>query len=190
MDKVFAYDFDKTIYNGDCSFDFWLYCIKIKPYIFIRFPIQFTALVLNKLGILSTKRFKEIFFSFLKDFSSEQINNNVKTFWKVKEERLFPWFKERFKQGKEIVISASPEFLLKDICYKNNIDIVIGTIMNYTGKIDGCNCKGEEKVNRLNNVIENCKLEAFYSDSDSDLPLTQISAKSYKVKNGKYTDWM
>jgi phosphoserine phosphatase len=190
MEKIFAYDFDKTIYNGDCSFDFWLYCIKVNPYILWRFPIQFSVLLLNKFKLVSTKRFKEIFFSFLKDFSSEQIDAAVKGFWELKKFRLFPWFKERTRQGKEIVISASPEFLLKDICTENNIDIVIGTVMDYKGNIQGYNCKGEEKVRRLNEVIENCRLEEFYSDSDSDLPLVRLSSKSYKVKKGNCSTWI
>lgn len=190
MEKLFAYDFDKTIYDGDCSFDFWLYCIKVKPYILWRFPFQFSTLILNKFNFISTKRFKEIFFSFLRDFSSEQIDAAVKGFWKLKKHRLFPWFKERTRLGKEIVISASPEFLLRDICMENNIDIVIGTIMDCRGNIKGCNCKGEEKVRRLKEVIEDCRLEEFYSDSNSDLPLVKLSSKSYKVIKGNCSTWM
>ncbi|MFR1904953.1 MAG: hypothetical protein ACLS28_03835 [Clostridium neonatale] len=68
MKEINIYDFDGTIYRGDSSIDFWKFCIKKKPIILKRIPIQVTALILNKFSILNTTKFKSIFFYFPKGF--------------------------------------------------------------------------------------------------------------------------
>ena len=52
-----------------------------------------------------------------------------------------------------------------------------------TGKIIGENCYGNEKLKRFNAQYKNLKLEAFYSDSMSDLPMMKASKEAYFVKN-------
>ena len=46
-----AYDFDETIYDGDSSVDFYLYCLKRKPSIIIMAPIQIYGVLLYILKI-------------------------------------------------------------------------------------------------------------------------------------------
>lgn len=47
----------------------------------------------------------------------------------------------------------------------------------------GKNCKGIEKVNRLNKV-GNYEIDTFYSDSISDYPLFKLAKNCYTIKNG------
>ena len=86
----------------------------------------------------------------------------------------------------KIVISASPEFLLKEKCKELGIDYCIATIVDIkTGKFISKNCKGPEKVNRLNEFIKDYKIENFYSDSLTDKYLAKLAKNSYLIKNGK-----
>lgn len=57
-----VYDFDNTIYDGDSSIDFYIFCLKRHPSILALFPHQVWGAVLYRLGKITKVRFKEIFF--------------------------------------------------------------------------------------------------------------------------------
>ena len=58
-----------------------------------------------------------------------------------------------------------------------------------TGKYNGENCWGEEKVKRLKAYDETFEIENFYSDSLSDTPLARLAKKAYIVEGENLTDW-
>lgn len=188
MRKINVYDFDKTIYLKDASLEFWKYCLIKKKELIILFPYQFIFFILNKLKLVSTKKFKEIFFLFLKFLKEEELKDYLVQFWKKESKNFNIELEKKIKDSKieNICISASPEFLLKIPIEILKIDILIATKMNKeNGKIEGENCKGEEKVYRLKKVMNNFEIENFYSDSYSDLPLFKISKNRYLIKNRK-----
>ena len=57
--EVNIYDFDGTIYDGDSSIDFYLFCLKRNFKILLCLPLQFFSFILFKLGIIDRKEFKE-----------------------------------------------------------------------------------------------------------------------------------
>lgn len=61
-----GYDFDKTIYDGDSSVDFYKFCLKKNKKVLLMLPIQIYGLILYILGIIEKTKFKEYVFSFLK----------------------------------------------------------------------------------------------------------------------------
>ena len=188
MDTIWAYDFDKTIYKGDSSIDFFFFCLKKQKSLIKHLP---------KIGILTflyiikkrtTKEYKEQFFAFLKGI--ENIDSLVLEFWQKQKDNVYEFFlnDEKVLQRPTIyIISASPEFLLKGFTKNFTNIVLIGTKMDKkTGKITGENCKGKEKVNRLN---KNVKIQKFYSDSYSDTPLANLANKAYIVKKGRLIKW-
>lgn len=61
-----VYDFDNTIYRGDSTADFYLYCLKKHPKIISKFPklfVAFTKFYILKKG--SKTEFKEKMYDFL-----------------------------------------------------------------------------------------------------------------------------
>lgn len=59
-----------------------------------------------------------------------------------------------------------------------------------SGKINGRNCKGEEKIKRLNKVIKDYEIENFYSDSTkADLPLFKVTNNGFVVKHGVLSEF-
>lgn len=58
-----------------------------------------------------------------------------------------------------------------------------------TGKIDGKNCRGKEKVVRFQEKYKLEEIDNFYSDSDADLPLATIAKRAYKVKGMQVQEW-
>lgn len=183
-----VYDFDKTIYNGDCTVDFYLYCLKHYPRIYAEIPRILWYGLLFKLGIIEKKRFKSIFFKFATLIPD--LNDAVKNFWDINKSKIKDFYVKN-QQEDDIIISASPTFILETICKMTCIKNLIATEVDLkTGNIIGENCYGAEKVKRFyaQGGNENA-IDEFYSDSHSDSPLAEISKKAYLVKGNKLLPW-
>lgn len=181
-----VYDFDNTIYKGDSTADFYLFSLKRHPSIIKFFPSLIKAVVKFYVLKKGTKtEMKEVMYRFLTKINPEF---DIKMFWDTHEKNIKSWYLKQ-KQNSDIIISASPEFLLKPICERLGINNLTASKVDvYTGKYSGINCHGEEKV-RL--FFENYGgvIDEFYSDSYSDSPLAEISKKAFMVKGGKIVDW-
>lgn len=183
MKTIDVFDFDKTLYKSDSTIDFYLFCLSKNKKIIKYLPVQFYGFILYKLRIKPKEYFKEKFFSFLKIIDNPE--EVVKKFWNLKKDNFRKEILEKSNNYK-IVISASPEFLLKDICEELKIDYCIATNVDiHTGKFLSKNCYGQEKVRRLNEFIKKYEIENFYSDSLSDKYLAKLAKYSYLVKNGE-----
>lgn len=179
------YDFDKTIYDGDSSIDFYKFCIKKNRKCLMIIPKTSFLMILYKLKVIPKEQFKSTFFSFVKYF--ENIENIVEEFWNINIKKIKLFYLER-KKPTDYIISASPEFLLKPLIKRLNINLIATKINSKTGIIKGFNCYGMEKVNRLKEIgITKCN--EFYSDSLSDLPLRKLAKKGYIVKDEKLINW-
>lgn len=182
------YDFDKTIYDGDSTQDFFMFCVRRRPALLLK-----TVKVLPQAVEYCVKggdntKMKEKFLGFLSEY--DDIDREIELFWALHEKNIKKFYLEN-KKADDIIISASPEFLLEPMCKKLGVTL-IGTLADKkTGKITGLNCRREEKVKRLCEYMNGTlpKIERFYSDSLSDTPLARLAEKAYMVKGEKITDW-
>lgn len=182
-----VYDFDKTIYKGDSTLDFYIFCLRKQPSIVRWWPKQCYGAYLYKVKKITKTRMKEIFYSFLQDINSIELL--VDQFWDKNLEKVMTWYVKQQKAD-DLIISASPEFLLKPVCEKLQIHYLIASKVNSNdGHYVGENCYGQEKVNRFKKEYPNEKIDCFYSDSYSDLPLAQLARVSYLVKDGQIYHW-
>ena len=181
-----VYDFDGTIYDGDSTIDFFLFVLKRKPSIIRYIPRQAFGFILYGMKRITKKQLKERFFSFLVSIDANQMAVN---FWEKNLHKVFKWYLDQ-QEKDDIVISASPEFLLRPICSKLGIHHLIASKVDVqSGKYEGENCRGEEKVHRLAREYLVTKIDKFYSDSHSDLPLAQIADQAFLIKKGIATPW-
>ncbi len=182
-----AYDFDETIYDGDSTRDFYFYCVKKFPSVLKFLPYQAFYFALFVFGLITKTQFKEkfyIFFTAVKD-----IDGAAADFWKSHKSGIKKFYLET-KKDDDVIISASPYFLLAPICKNLGIKHLIASDADkLTGKYNGENCWGEEKVKRLKAYDETFEIENFYSDSLSDTPLARLAKKAYIVEGEKLTDW-
>lgn len=185
--KAFVFDFDKTIYDGDSSLDFFLYCLKIKPILIVLIPYMIFSIILYKLKLINKTKMKEKLFKFVTFFND--IDDIIKSFWQEHDNKIKKFYKNR-DCDKDIIISASPEFLLKPMLTKYQVKDVIATRMDkQTGKITGVNCYGTEKVKRFYKKYKDYDILEMYSDSYSDAPLLDLAKKSYIVKGDKFIEY-
>lgn len=182
-----VYDFDKTIYKKDSSIELYKYVIRQKPKVFFKCIFkQLGAVALFYVGKISKEEYKEKFFSFLKYVSIEDM---LSDFVSKELQYISEWYLKQRKND-DVIISASPEFLVMAFAQKLGIKSVIASNVDYhTGKFNGKNCYGKEKVERFCQIYSLDDIEEFYSDSLSDLPMASIAIKSYKVKGEKIMLW-
>ncbi len=183
-----GYDFDGTIYDGDSSVDFYLFCLKKNKKVLLQLPIQIWGIILYSLKIIDKTAFKEKVFSFLKRI--DNVDDYVKEFWKQNDRKIKQWYYEQ-KENTDVIISASPEFLLNPLKKKLNIDRVIATKTNKkTGKFESKNCHDYEKIKRFEEIYKNKKINKFYTDSiKADRAMLEYSQIGYIVKGNDVRRW-
>ena len=182
-----VYDFDHTIYDGDSTKDFFKYCLRKHPILVMYLPRQIIAFVTYKLGLISKLEFKQKFYGFLNFI--ELPEKQVEDFWGENKSKIKPWYVQQKKEN-DVIISASPEFLLKPICEQMDIKYLIASLVDIkTGQCLSENCFGKEKVRRFNAYFGEICINEIYSDSLTDIPLALLAQKSFFVKKNTILPW-
>lgn len=185
--KYYLYDFDGTIYDGDSSVDFFKFCLKKDKSIYKMLPKVVIKFLAYKSKNITDTELKEFIFSFLKNFKN--VDEIVKEFWKTHESKIKSFYLEK-NHDQDIIISASPEFLLKPICIKLKVkDLIASDVDKTTGKFKKPNNRGEEKVKEFYKKYPKAEILEMYSDSLHDKPLLDLAKKSYFVKKNKLYDY-
>ena len=182
-----VYDFDQTVFWPDSSFCFVKYCLRHYPRaVLSTLPGVGIFGLLRLMEKAETKDLKERIFSFLPLL--DDVDRIVEEFWEEHRGNLQPWYL-RQKRDDDLIISASPEFLLRPICDELGVSLIATVMDPYTGKIHGPNCHDEEKVRRFKREYPDVRVESFYSDSLADAPMAALADYAYLVKNGAPTPW-
>ena len=182
-----TYDFDETIFNPDSSYAFIMYCVKKHPRAFIdKFPRIAGAGIAYALKRINTKTLKENLFSFLQNI--DDIDTVVANFWACHQDGIGSWYLAQ-KKSDDLIISASPEFLLRPVADMLGVGLMGTPMDKKTGKIIGNNCHDKEKVRRFYERFPDGHTENFYSDSLSDTPMAEIADNAFLVKKGVLSPW-
>ena len=182
-----VYDFDETIYQGDSTVDFYKYCIKRKPALLKFLPKQGLMFIKYLLGTVSKERFKESVYLILTEI--DDLDAWVNDFWDKNIMKIKSFYLQQAARD-DLVISASPEFLIGEACRRLNIASIASRIDKKTGiHTDGINCHGKRKVERFYERYPQGKIEDFYSDSLSDTPLAELAKRAYLVKKERIIPW-
>ena len=177
-----SYDFDKTIYDGDSSADFYKYCLKKNKKVLLQAPVQLWGTILYVLKITDKTRFKERVFSFLKRI--DDVDLYVEDFWKDHLKNIKKWYLDQ-KDKTDVIISASPEFLLKPLEKKLKVNVIASRVDKKTGKFLSKNCHDYDKSKRYEELY-NKKIKAFYSDSiKADRAMLEYAKEAYLVTKDK-----
>lgn len=181
--KINLYDFDNTIYEGDSSVDFFFYMLKNKKVKISNLFDMLINFILWKLKIRKKEDFKESFFKIVRN--TNDIDSDIIDFWNKHEHNIKKFYLDT-NHNDDVIISASPEFLLEPICEKLKVKKLIASpIDKHTGLYNGINCYNKEKVRRLNEVYSDYDVMSAYSDSMSDKPILDLAKTAYIVKHDK-----
>jgi HAD superfamily hydrolase (TIGR01490 family) len=188
MQQILAlFDFDGTITRKDSFLEF------IKYYkgrlSFINGLIVLSPIILlHKARIIKNWKAKEkVFAYFFKNEPFEEFSSRCREFslkimpGLIKPEAIQKIYDHLGNGDRVIIISASFENWLIDWCKFMNIELIGSRIEIkkgiITGKFNGKNCYGIEKVIRLNQYLDINQFSDIYAygDSNSDLPLLELA---------------
>jgi phosphoserine phosphatase len=184
---VNAYDFDKTIFYPDSSACFFRFCLKRHPAAVLRVLPRAVPMALRyRAGKLGARELKQQLFSFLRDIRN--VEQLVDTFWEENYSRIGAWYLQQ-KRDDDVIVSASPEFLLRPAAERLGVNLIATPMDPYSGRILGRNCHDEEKLRRFREEYPDADIDCFYSDSLSDAPLASIAAHAILVKGDRLLPW-
>lgn len=178
-----VYDFDGTLYRGDSTADFLKWCVRRYPKVASTLPrTGIAALQCLALHSLDKTQFKRVLYRFLHYVPS--VDHEVERFWEAQEDRIGGPCNP---QPGDLVISASPEFLLRDVCARRGLRLIASPVDPLTGEVRGPNCHGYEKVRRFHEEFPHVGVDRFYSDSRNDDPMAALAREAYLVDIPKGT---
>lgn len=182
-----VYDFDNTILRGDSTARFCAYCLRHYPSIWVDLPGQAVNALLFALKLRKKQVFKQRLLSFLRRI--DDVDQAVSNFWQKNLCRVKPFYRQ-VHQDSDVVISASPEFLIAPACEALGIREMMGSpVDKRTGVFHGPNCHGAEKVRRFRERFPQGEIDCFYSDSHSDDPLAHIARRAVLVRGDTLLPW-
>ena len=180
-----VYDFDNTLYRGDSTADFMMWCARRYPRVLATLPrTAVAAVACFALHAIDKTRFKGVLYRFLP--LVPDIESEVRRFWDARHDRISGPCNP--KPG-DVVISGSPEFLLRDVCAQRGLRVLASPVAPHTGRRIGANCSEAEKVVRFNAAFPDEKVERFFSDSRNDDPMAAIAEEAFMVKAGAIVPW-
>jgi phosphatidylglycerophosphatase C len=181
------FDFDGTITTKDSLLEFIRF-VKGDTAFYLGFLLHSPILVLYKLQIVSNQFAKEMMLRyFFGKMDTDVFNKHCENFISEKLPSLLrPKALHEIKKLKDaganvVVVSASPENWLKTWCIETGTDCVATKLVivnnKITGKIDGKNCHGEEKVNRIRSAynLNNYASVYAYGDTPGDRHMLSLA---------------
>lgn len=202
MKKLAIFDVDFTITSKETLMQLFKYCIEEDKKNLKYIPRAIFSGLLYGIKIYDEKKVKQSFLKFIDGIEEKELNKLTKEFYNNKLSKILykdsiDMIKKLHKEGYYILlISASPEFYLNELYNIKEVDKIIGTRFliekgRFKREMVGKNCKGKEKVERLNEFLKNENMKVDYensymfSDSLSDKPLLDLVGKPYLINYKK-----
>lgn len=188
--KLVLFDFDGTITTRDTFIEFIRF-VSGAPKFYLGFMFLLPVLILYKLKLIKNWRAKEIVFAFFfkgmpeKTFQSYGDVYATAQLPKLIRPKALQKIEEHRAAGDEIyLVTASSAAWIQS--WANTVGItILGTQWavadgKITGRIDGINCYGIEKVNRIKRAIDLSKFGTIvaYGDTRGDREMLALAHES------------
>ena len=183
-----VYDFDGTIFPGDCSIGFCFWCMKRHPKMYFTFfPKAVKNLILRKLVKMPEYLMQRKFFGYLTLI--DDFDEQIERYWDKNEKKISDWYLKQ-KKPDDLIISASPTCIIEPIANRLGVNFMATEFDRQFGVFLNNHMYAKEKAQYMIDhgfpLIEN-----FYSDSLADTPLALCAEKAHLVINNASTvvDW-
>lgn len=196
--KLVLYDFDGTITTKDTLFEFCRFIAGNDLFIVKIFGLL-PVLLAQRLTLISAQKAKEIFLSFfLKEMPQSEFEYQCRLFADkilpclIRPQALKSIQDYKNTQSRIVIVSASPQNWIFPWADQLGVDVIATRLDiengKITGKIQGRNCNGLEKVVRIREVIDLSSYDDIvaFGDTKGDLPMLALATqKFFKPFRGK-----
>ena len=194
-DRLVFFDLDGTISRRDTFKEILFFTLLVRPIRLTLIPFSLIDFLLYKLKIISNTEVKKGLlkrvFSSMECNKLEIISNRYTRFFlkhNVHIDALSAIEKHKAKGDFLVLVTASFDFYVESLGRELGFDFIISTRAEIsgsklTGIIDGENCYGEEKINRINQSLNlsDYREKICYTDHHSDIPLLNSCDKKFVV---------
>ena len=204
-EKLAIFDVDYTITKRETLAEFYFFMLRKNPKYIKYLPKSIFSSIFYIFKIYDASKAKKTFIRFIDGIEENKMKEIVKEFYEKRLSKILykdaiDTIKKMKAKGYKIyLISASAEFYLSEFYNIKEVDKVIGTRFIkenglHRNQMLGENCKGEEKVRRLKEVLLKGNIDVdfessyMFSDSLSDLPLFNLVGHPYLINYKKTHD--
>ena len=184
------FDFDGTITTKDSLLEFIKYC-KGNFAFYSGFALHAPLLVAYKLNIISNQYAKEkMLHYFFGKMSVETFDKYCADFSRdimpslIRPKALNEIAKLKDAGAEVVVVSASPEYWLNHWCHSMDLKCIATRLITVndkvTGKIDGLNCHGKEKVRRITERYDLNNFSSVYCYGDTPGDKYMLALGTYR----------
>ncbi|MBQ9538267.1 MAG: haloacid dehalogenase-like hydrolase [Treponema sp.] len=190
MQTVYAFDFDGTLTTKDTFFAFLLYSVgyvKFALYLLLLIP-SVIAMLLHRISLQETK--ERLFARCFKGMTAQEFNTRCRAFAQANKSLLreggLNCIQEASQKSPVLIVSASIKNYIVEFMDGHKVQVQatvpeIDSGGHLTGRFVGANCKGQEKVRRIQSLFpdrENYRLVA-YGDSSGDSQMLAFADESH-----------
>lgn len=189
-----AFDFDGTLTVKDSFIAFLRWRAGPIRYAFglVRLlPAAIRYLMKPDRGAIKAAAVRE----FLKGVPRAQLERDAKIFAErfapslIRPDALATWKRWRRKGARPVIVTASPDLIVAPFARGLGADTLIGSELAFddqdrvVGTLRGANCRGPEKVRRLQEVFgPDVRLAAAYGDTEGDREMLEMAdERGYRV---------
>ena len=191
---VVAFDFDGTLTTHDSYTAFLKW--RAGPIRYALGLVKLAPAALAYLGHRNRGRIKAAATrEFLAGVTRERLETDARAFAELMAPRMLrpdalrTWRRWGQRRAKLVIVTASPEIIVAPFARGLGADMLIGTELTFdardraTGGFDTPNCRGPEKVRRLQAAFgEEVRLRAAYGDTSGDTEMLAIAEEpGYRV---------
>jgi phosphatidylglycerophosphatase C len=196
--SIVAFDFDGTLTTHD-SFTAFLRW-KAEPFAYLAGLVRLLPHLLAYCVRRDRGRLKAAAAAhFLGGMSAEELSAAAEAFAMERAQSMLrpdavqAWRNWRAQGALMVIVTASPEIMVRPFARALGADMLIGTRLvldeagRITGRFDGLNCRGPEKVERLKAAFgEDIVLAAAYGDTSGDREMLRLAeVKGYRMFKSK-----
>lgn len=191
MKQIAFFDFDGTVTSRDTLLEFIKHQ-KGNFRFYLGFLLNSPFLIAYKIGIISNQSAKERILSFFfKRIPLEKFQLECDHFSKdilpslIRPKALTEIQKLKALGFEIVIVSASAENWISNWCFDFQVQLVATRLEKsngiLTGKIDGTNCYGNEKVRRVHELynLNDYAIIYAYGDTKGDKPILGLATHSF-----------
>jgi len=183
-----VYDFDGTIFFPNATFKFAVWCILRHPGLLFTYVPQMLFNALGyKMGKVPMYKYGRSFFKYM--MLIPDFDKQIEAFWNKNERHISKWYLKQ-KRSDDLIISASPECIVRPITDRLGVNLV-GTLYDHEMGVFYGNFMLAKNKARFIIELGMPEIENFYSDALSDTPLALCAEHAFLVKRmaTKPTKW-
>ena len=182
-----VYDFDETIYDGESSIEFILSYLREDPKIVRFLPSIAKLLFRYNRGQATFDNFTRDYAPVLRRYFEQNdvdLMRLVAGFWDKRMHKIKPFYL-RQQQADDVIITASPHFMMDDICERLGVRHLIASDFDIkTGEVRSA-CFRERKLDLFRAAFPDGEIDDFYTDSVNDSFLFPLAKRVFMVKGSR-----